>query len=223
MSIGELTSNLVEFVGFRTRRLLMGVQISEVPHFDPDSAQWFAEQLAKAKNYLEFGGGGSTFEAARLGVPTITVENDRAFARALQKKLPLGSEDELVISELGLTRKWGKPVFTAPTPKRVKRWSRYVNRPFELLAERSSSFPDLVLVDGRLRAACALETARRAAMLGVNTTLCVDDYTDRPALALLADQLGQPVLHGRMAVFQLDERTPQIARALVEKVMADYN
>lgn len=199
-----------------------GFAVPDEPHFDPASTPEFIARLKQAKSYLEFGSGGSTLLAARLGVPTITLENDRFFARAVQKKLPAGAQHEMIVVHLGVTAEWGKPLFLERTPARLKRWRRYVDAAYDRIAEDGHAFPDLILVDGRFRRACTLEGARRAALAGCNTTICIDDYIGRESYEAVEQYLGKPFLAGRMAIFDVDAAKVDIPLAVVDEAAADF-
>ena len=170
---------------------------------DDEARAAFLELLRESEGYLEFGSGGSTIEAGRQCVRTLSVEADGFFAAAVRKALADGARVEILHVEIGLTREWSRPVFTSPTTARVERWGRYYRRPFERL-EDLGWFPDFVLIDGRFRRACALETARRAAEANRELKLLFDDYTyeDRGYSAVEA-WLGRPDRIGRAALFDV--------------------
>jgi hypothetical protein len=201
---------LLRFVVDHRRFLLsqrvLGFEVPASPHFDsPETTEWFADRLARASCYLEFGAGGSTFLAARRGVPFVSVDSDRFFLRAVRKKIRehgLLDEGRQVFhyADIGLTGPWGRPVmFDAPSPERSRRFSGYSDPPAVC---RSGAFvPDLVLVDGRFRISCALKIAR---LLKDRRpwTILVDDYTDRPHYHVLERLLRLEGCVGRMAVFR---------------------
>jgi hypothetical protein len=97
--------------------------VPDEPHFDPESTQYFIDRLANAAEYLEYGSGGSTVEAARQRKKFTTVESDLYFLRAVQRKIG-DSGGNLVHVNIGLTGEWGFPVFKKETPSRVARWSK---------------------------------------------------------------------------------------------------
>ena len=140
-----------------------GFTIAEAPAFEADSVPLFAERLAVAGSYLEFGSGGSTVLAAKVGVPFVSVESDRYFLRAVRRKLTdtgrLDPDSQTLLHvDIGLTEAWGAPLMHTPTPERVARWRRYPRAPWIALARLPG--PHLVLIDGRFRVACALEAAK---------------------------------------------------------------
>jgi hypothetical protein len=181
------------------------------PHFDNETTAWFSERITRAKSYLEFGSGGSTVLAAKLKVPTVSVESDRFYAKAVSKALPPGTSVTFVTPPLGLTKEWGHPLFRAS-----EKGHRYVFAPFALV---NGTFPDLILVDGRYRIACALATAREANRRGATAELLLDDYDDRPHYHVLERFLGCPQRVGRSAVFSIGK--VEILRDLVDRYCRD--
>jgi hypothetical protein len=165
------------------------------PHFDDETCKWFEARLSEAKFYLEFGAGGSTVMAARLGIPTISVEGDPFYARAVRRAIAPGAPVKFLTPRQGLTTGWSRPL--RPSLAKAR---RYVSSPFTGLQDR---FPDLILVDGRYRVACALESARQAAARGTRVSLLVDDYGKRRQYRVLETWLGEPVMIGRSALFEV--------------------
>jgi hypothetical protein len=173
----------------------------EQPHMTDAVAARFREELARAALYLEYGSGGSTVMADRLGIPTLSVESDRYFARATAKVLSAGTSVRQVAADIGLTRLWGRPVVNSPAKGRL-----YVNAPFG----EAGPFPDFILVDGRYRVACALECARRAFARGTSATLLFDDY-QRACYRMAEHYLGPPEPVGDAAIFIIGAREPPAA------------
>lgn len=203
MTMGAAVVDL-ELVKFRWRRRFSDIRIGESPCFDTDdTSRWFLQRLADSKRYLEFGTGGSTYSAAKLGVEFVAVDSDRVFLDAVRAKIDgdgygLPDGQTFTYADIGVTGPWGRPV-GANTPARLDNFRRYSDPPAQCLA--GGRLPDLILVDGRFRVACALKTLR---MLRHNHdwTMLVDDYTDRPADHVIAEFADFVQLVGRMAVFR---------------------
>jgi hypothetical protein len=181
---------------FIARKHLRGYSISQDPSFDAGGMKLFDSVISNTKVYLEYGSGGSTFVAAKSVAVLVSVESDCVFKTAVERALPQSrAEIHMVSPNIGTTIDWGTPVFTRPTAARVNRWKRYPQAPWAILA---SKMPDTILVDGRLRVACTLES-----LLHVDraTIILVDDYADRNyrAIEQFADLTS---LGGRMAEFR---------------------
>ena len=190
------------------------------PHLDPETAAALRELLAGSSFYLEFGSGGSTLLADRLGVPTVCVDSDRYFADVVRRSLSAGTRVTVLHANIGLTEAWGLPL-NRRAPWRARLWRRYIARPFQEIAKRTG-FPDLIFVDGRFRVACVLESVRQAQLRGARTTILVDDYDMRPAYHVVEQHLGAPERIGRSALFRIDPAAvPPIAEAIVAAAIMD--
>lgn len=191
--------------GILIRQRLVEYDVPSLPHFDSEeTTQWFMHKLADSKMYLEFGSGGSTCLAAKIGVRFVSVDSDQYFLSGVKRKIMregLYREEEQVFrhADIGLTVGWGKPLIIGElSPDRLEKFKNYSNFPSEIGGK--FQFPDLVLVDGRFRVACALKTFKVLQNQN-NWLLLVDDYTNRPEYHEL---LEFGILHGyvgRMAVF----------------------
>ena len=207
---GSFANRLGEMISFLYVQRIRGFATPSEPSLDGPTSNRLRSELEKAGAYLEFGSGGSTILADRLNVPTVTIESDPYYARAVRKGLKNFSV-EILTPDIGLTGPWGWPLFKRPTPKRLARWQQYARMPFE---RYDRSFPDVVLVDGRFRVACALETAWQAHRRGVRSTLIIDDYSMRPHYRTVEQAIGCPEMVGRAAVFAVGLRAVPRPRAI---------
>jgi hypothetical protein len=184
-----------------TQRLLRPAAPSEIG-LDDVAKREFLRRLGLAHGYLEFGSGGSTLAAAKAGVRAISVEGDPVYARVVQRTLGDTPNLEIIHVDIGLTREWSRPVVTWRSKERLRKWRAYIEVPFARLA---GWFPDFVLVDGRFRKACVLQTARQAMLLQHPVTIMVDDYFDtgRQHYHEVEQWVGHPQRFGRAAVFEL--------------------
>lgn len=178
------------------------------PLMDPPGVERFKRELMRATSYVEFGSGGSTVLADRAGIPSISIESDRFYARVVASRLR-GNNVRQIAVDMGLTGEWGSPIFSTPEKAR-----RYVSAPFG-----SDLFPDFVLVDGRYRMACALETARRANLAGKDVMLMLDDYGGRPHYHEVERHLGAPEMAGRTAIFRVGKQI--ISQEAVDAALLD--
>jgi hypothetical protein len=174
------------------------------PYFDELSTERFEQRLASARSYLEFGSGGSTVLADKHGIPAVSVESDRYYAAVVHSLLSPQTKVTLLNVAIGITRQWGHPIFRSPTKARLARWRKYSSAPFSTIAA-AEVFPDFVLVDGRFRRACVLETTREALLAGVSVTIMFDDYylADRGHYHSVESWLGRPERVGRAAFFEV--------------------
>lgn len=193
-----------------------GITISDQPAFDPEFEKLFRDKIRNVGFYLEFGSGASTLLAARAGVETICVESDLNFADAVQNAVGKDAPVTIIHSDIGMTEEWGYPVFTRPTPQHHARWRNYTEKAFAKVAS-TGRFPDMILVDGRFRRACALASAYHALQAAAETVIHVDDYVGRDHYRSIEEHLGTPEITGRTACFRITADT--IRRAITPEII----
>lgn len=125
----------------------MSISIA-LPRMTSREQDLFLRYLRNASHYFEFGGGGSTVLATQQeNLFTIqTVETDRVFAEELQKKCPRA---QVTWIDVGETGEWGFPL----NKDKQDNWPQYYGA-----IKKSKVKPDLILVDGRFRVACAISS-----------------------------------------------------------------
>jgi hypothetical protein len=187
-----------------------GYDTPEAPSFDAETTALFEVEIKRASRYLEFGSGGSTVLAGELGIPTVSVENDRYYGQAVRRALSANANVTMLIPNLGLNGPWGTPLRPS-----VEKGRTYVSAPFN----GSPEFPDLILVDGRYRVAAALEAARQANRGAHRAKLIFDDYVNRSHYHIVEYFLGKPETYGRSALFQIGDQA--VPEAVVETMYAD--
>jgi hypothetical protein len=212
---------------YRTAKIILGnrvrrFEVPTEPHFDEASTLYFREQLQKARNYLEYGSGGSTILANQMVTNLVSVDSDASFLADVRRKLETHDRRamaKLIYVNIGLTQHWGMPVFTKPTRRRVRRWEEYAKAPWRYFRTIGQQ-PDLILVDGRFRVACVLESLLSLSPL-TETQILLDDYVDRPEYEVI-EQFAQVELVGRMAVVHPRRLLERIqVRRLVKQYCAD--
>ena len=211
----------VEVLKFLYVQRVKGFDVPTAPHFDSDeTVEWFTSRLLQSKYYVEFGSGGSTFIAAQNGLRFVAVDSDRFFLQAVRNKIEAhGFLDEsrqtFHYANIGLTKGWGRPIVDHPrTEARLTSFRAYSDFP----AEVGDEYPDLVLVDGRFRVACALKAVR--ALRGRSDwTLVIDDYTMRPDYKVVERFAKLEKMVGRMAVFN---GCPDFEDAELERLIEQF-
>lgn len=163
----------------------------------PDAALALREAYAGADVILEYGSGGSTVLASELPGRSVTaVESDRGFARRVRSYIaarPAARQVTVHHANIGRTGPWGRP-------DNLAAWPRYHRYPLEAWDLPGFEHPDVVLIDGRFRAACFLATLFRITR---PVEVLWDDYVDRPAYHAV-ERYAQPrEIVGRMARFSL--------------------
>jgi hypothetical protein len=151
-----------------------------------------------AKVILEYGSGGSTVLAAGLANRRVfSVESDADWLRGMEGWFaanPPAAKVMLHHADIGPTEDWGRP----KDDSRFRRWWRY---PHGVWERPDFRHPDVVLIDGRFRAACLLTVAFR---ISRPVVALFDDYTTRPAYHEVEAVVRPATLIGRMAIFDLE-------------------
>lgn len=147
---------------------------------------------AKARTILEYGSGGSTVLAAELGADVISVESDKDWADRLTAHLAGVSPKARVHHvDIGPTGNWGRPL-------RVSGAARFHRYALSVWDRPDLGEPDLVLIDGRFRAACLAAVRLRARR---PTTVLFDDYVPRTHYHAVEGLALKEETVGRMARF----------------------
>lgn len=196
MSVTSRLNSVSEFARYVRAKYLVGFESPDAPLLDPHAKSWFESEIKRTNFYLEFGCGGTTVLADQLGVRVISVESDPAYADVVRTALRPNSSITILTPQMGLTGPWGTPIFG-----RKKKGHRYISAPFDSM---NSQFPDLIVVDGRYRAACALKCGNEATKRGATAQLLFDDYAGREWYHGVELYLGRPRRIGRAAIFRLN-------------------
>src|SRR5690606_9419063 len=118
----------------------------------------FKEYLNKSNNYLEFGLGGSTlFALINSDANIISVDTNQGWIGFIKKyraiKDNLGKRLHIHYVDIGPTKYWGFPVDDTQRNK-------FPNFSSQIFSDKNLEKFDLVLIDGRFRVACALQTVQ---------------------------------------------------------------
>lgn len=173
--------------------------LPEKPHMEGEALDFLDRAMREASCYLEYGVGGSTRWALEREVrQIICVESDPKFSRAVTEALRTEypkTDLEMFDVDIGTTSHWGVPV----DKSRAENWPQYSVGVWDHIFENGYR-PDLILIDGRFRAACFLASIMCA---DPGTTILFDDYFDRERhYGLVTQFLEIEKKVGRMAVFK---------------------
>ena len=148
-------------------------------------------------NYLEYGSGSSTRYFCKYdNLNIISVESDSFYAKAVRESVSSNSKVKVIDSETGITGFWGVPLFFASS--REKGW-KYVNTPWRNFC--GTYQPDVILIDGRYRVACAINILLRVANKH-RITIFFDDYLGRDDYYIFEKYCNLEYKIDRMAIFK---------------------
>lgn len=185
--------------------------------------EFLNKKIVEFKSYLEYGSGSSTVAFSNLKyLSIVSVESDSVYARAVSKAVKSKStETRVFTSETGPTGFWGVPLFSK-TDKETG--LKYVNTPWRNLGE--DYIPEVVLVDGRYRVACALNILLKYANKK-KFMILFDDYVGRDEYLIVQSYF--PSYHNidRMGVFEynletIDETTYYKLKGDFQKYLKEY-
>lgn len=167
--------------GVRTGAPMVGVDAAEEAEPGADSVGFqmtfrqpvrdlVSRLYGSAETILEYGSGGSTVLAARLGCRVFSVESDRDWARRLVDHVaPISSRVTLHWADIGPTGPWGVPMDETA-------FRKFPGYALSVWDRADFVEPDLVLIDGRFRCACLVAVMLRATR---PVTVLFDDYAPR--------------------------------------------
>jgi hypothetical protein len=174
-----------------------------------EEGQRLREAYSKARVILEYGSGGSTVIASEMADKLIfSVESDRKWAHNLQHYIDsqnMPSPAVMHFVDIGPVGAWGRPID-------AKEWPKFHHYPLDIWDQPFFRHPDVVLIDGRFRAACLAITRLK---IQRPVTVLFDDYESRPLYHEVERLVGVPQMVGRMAVFEL-EPAPLTAKNITE-------
>jgi hypothetical protein len=209
-----------EHVKYFFRRTFSKMTVPDRPWFQREGTQLFEQRLQASQLYIEYGSGGSTVLAAHLGKTFVSVESDLGFSKTVAKRIgESNGKANIVAVNIGTTGAWGAPLFTKPSSERIAMWKQYITAPWSRL--QPGTAPDLILIDGRFRVACALYSLMQ--LRGrKDTTILFDDYGDRPNYNIVERFADLERMVGRMAIFHpredvsMDDLTLAFDRFLID-------
>lgn len=160
--------------------------------------QAFEKIISNANSYLEYGSGASTIYVANRGLEKgISIEGDRKWKQVLERKLK-SNNVRIVHRNIGLTGPFSDPIISYLFPlsrKRIEMFKLYSEPPKEFL-------PDVILIGGKFRVACALKTLLHFRTVKHNTwTIIFDDYVERTQYHIVELFFEDKELNGEMAYF----------------------
>ncbi|MEP5154314.1 hypothetical protein [Planktotalea sp.] len=167
--------------------------------FEPKVGRFVKQHYEQANVILEYGSGGSTVLASEMPDKVIySIESSRVWTKMMRTWFEHAQPVSMPMLKhvnIGPTGKWG-------SPKDASRFQSYHLYPLSIWDADSFRHPDVILVDGRFRVACALTAMLRCTK---KTTLLFDDYESRKGYHVIEDFLEKEAVVGNMAQFTVRE------------------
>lgn len=156
--------------------------------------------LSKGGIYGEYGAGGSTELACKEGAisKVITIESDKAFLKQVLRRpsiIEALGKKKLIANyvNIGETEMWGYP----KNDHKKHLWPNYCLSMFR--EER----PNICLIDGRFRVACAIVCALE---MQKDNFVLIHDYATRPHYRVVEDYLEKVTIVETLAFFRVRRR-----------------
>lgn len=166
--------------------------------FPAEVGDWVRDLYSGAEVILEYGSGGSTVLASEMeGKRIFSVESDKRWMGMMQAYFDAAgttSPVALHYAKIGPVGKWGRP-------KDESGWEMYHRYPNSVWDRNDFEAPDLVLVDGRFRAACLVTAMLRTEK---PVTVLFDDYVGRKQYARVERWVKPVEVRDRMARFEIE-------------------
>lgn len=184
------------------------------PRMSKAEASAYATLLRNSDVVLEYGSGGSTLLAVASPAKRIfSVESDPSWIGRLRRDDAVSAAERsgrllLFHADIGPVREWGMP--DGPYHRN---WDVYALGIWESIG---SELPDLCLVDGRFRVACALSACVIEGFAG--RTIAIHDFWNRPYYHSLLPFLD---LKSRIDTFGIFAPKPGVARTMVTNLLRE--
>lgn len=164
------TFNAFPHLAQASRSACVPSSLSLKPHMTDAEFALLSKRMDGAQSMLEYGCGGSTVLAGFHGIAKIvSVDSDQEWLDKVVEAPELAGANFLPIHvDIGPTGPWGFPTDKGHAAK----WPNYYKSPWA----HFSDAPDLVLIDGRFRVACALYSILSCTP---NTTYVIHDFWNR--------------------------------------------
>lgn len=166
-----------------------------------ESSKYFTNSLKKINNYFEIGSGSSTYLVDSLGLRYLSIEGDKSFYNYLKKK----NIKKVSYINIGPTKYFSYPILPYFIIKnKVRRYTTSI----KYFIQKYNATPELILIDGRFRVLCTLNTIEELKISGLkfNTKIIIDDYINRKNYHCI-EEFVQVKKVGRFGVFIIDNNT----------------
>ena len=171
---------------------------SELPHLDEEGLAAFEHYVASASCYLEYGAGGSTLHAIRMGARhVVSVDSSKDWIDAIKQSLPSIDCIDLLYCDIGTIGDWGRPT----NSDGLHTYHAYMSAPWKI-AQKKSLEPTLIFIDGRFRVACFLYSLICSAPGAI---ILFDDYINRINYHIVEEFCKRRGNYGRMAIFHVEK------------------
>jgi predicted RNA methylase len=186
-------------MGFMGTYSSSALEVSTLPHLEEEGLSAFERYVSATRCYVEYGAGGSTLHAVRMGARhVVSVDSSKDWIDSVRRNLPHNVQVDLLYCNIGQVGAWGRPT----NNKGLHAYHAYMVAPWNIVHEKSLD-PQLIFIDGRFRVACFLYSLICAPQ---GASILFDDYMTRKQYHVVEEFCARCDNHGRMAVFQVNKQ-----------------
>lgn len=212
--------NSKSFSVYKNNNMIIYINIYKMePSLAENDKLMFYKYLDNAKIYFEYGSGGSTYQASiRNNITKIySVESDKEWHDILQQKIKSNHFTYFYNEMDAKPNTWGHP---GPNSTHIQR-ANYSNHLGNLTKEEQENI-DLILIDGRFRAACCLKCF---GVMSYDCLIAFDDFLNRPEYHIVLDYFDiiERTNDARMVILQKKPNINAVPEELIQKYEKFHN
>jgi hypothetical protein len=143
--------------------------------------------ICRNKSVFDWGSGGSTILISQVAKTVVSIETDKKYSRFMRIRVKNMQNVTILYANIGFTKAYGEPL----TILRKIMSQRYLNVTdiFFKNINFNNFQPEIVIIDGRFRVWCALESIQN---IKGDFLLVFDDYVSRSEYHPIGMILGDP-------------------------------
>lgn len=178
----------------------------------------FVKSISESKEYLEFGSGGSTFIVLRTTkANVVSIESDINWINHMRDNKTIFEEEQFcrlkfVHIDIGEISSMGMP----KDKSKIETYPKYSEEIFKILDKNKIDKIDTILIDGRFRVACTLNTILNC---NKNTKIIIHDFFNREEYHIVLNYLDIIEKADTLGIFKLKEN---INKDEISKLIEQY-
>ena len=168
-----------------------------IPHMSPNDLLMFYKYLNNTKIYVEYGSGGSTYQASiRSNILKIyTVESDLEWINNLKKNI-INNNITFLFNDMSTEpNTWGYPGQNC-TKQQCINYSSQIYNIYEIHPKEI----DFILIDGRFRVACCLKLFD---VINLNCFIAFDDFLNRSEYHVILNYFKNVIVRTNVTIITM--------------------
>lgn len=171
----------------------------------------FYKYLDNSKVYLEYGSGGSTYQASIRNIHIYSIESDKNWHDKLKKNIDNNKINYIHIEMDTQPHNWGYPGPNSTKLQQIK-YSDYIRK----LSKEERENIDLVFIDGRFRVSCCLKCFD---VIKNDCVIAFDDFLNRQHYHIVLDyyEIVDLTIDERMVILKKKDNINYIPESIIKK------